>query len=101
MYEEPTQSEVESLVDTVSEEILKRGLEAPAILFLESHKPVSFVANQASIVFSPFLMPILGPKFMNAFAKISHDRRNVELLIQRLEEGARNRRVQAKEATSA
>ena len=35
-------------------------MEAPAVMFLEMHRPLSFVGSQALIVGSPFLGPFVG-----------------------------------------
>lgn len=80
--EELTNQETESLIRKAAREIRKRKLEAPAILFLEMHKPLSYVSSQAAIAFSPFLVPFFGFQNMNDYSRLFARRENVERLIE-------------------
>ena len=81
-----TEEETERLVDRAAEELKKRRLEAPAILMLESHRPLANVGSQAAIVFGPFLIPFLGFDFVNDYARLFTKQENVERLLRKLEE---------------
>jgi len=84
---EPLSNEqVESIVESVARKIVDRRLEAPAVLFLEMHKPLTFLASQAAYVAMPFLSPILGVQRMADFARVIQDRANIDLLISRIED---------------
>jgi acyl-CoA reductase-like NAD-dependent aldehyde dehydrogenase len=83
--EELTEEETESLLDKAAEEISRRKMEVPAILFLEMHKPLAYVGSQAAAFFAPFLIPILGFDRVNNYSRLMAKRDNVEKLIQRLE----------------
>jgi len=59
---------------------------APAVLFLELNKPLSFVASQSLIVLTPFLAPFLGLENVHRYSRLLEKRENVELLIERIEQ---------------
>ncbi|HOK53514.1 MAG TPA: hypothetical protein PKV43_03540 [Armatimonadota bacterium] len=92
-----SEEETEKLVNDVAAEIIKRRLETPAVLFLEMHKPLSFIASQGLIVALPFLAPILGQDRMSKLSRFLQGRDNVERLIQRIEDMSEERDTAQKE----
>lgn len=83
---ELTDSETEELIEKAATEIEKRKMSAPAVIFLEMHKPLSYIGSQAAIVFSPFLVPFVGFDFVNNYSRLLSKRENIEKLIVRLEQ---------------
>jgi len=83
--EELTEAERDALIEKAASEILKRKLQAPAILMLELHKPLAYVGTQATLAFSPFIIPFLGFDAVNNYSRLFAKKENVELLLQRLE----------------
>lgn len=86
---EVTPEDEEEYIRKIAEAIHKYGMEVPAILFLESTKPLAYIGGQMGRFFvSPFLpviseeVGIKGEKFFMIFEK----RDNVEKLIQLVEE---------------
>ncbi len=85
LWKEPlTEEERNQLLDRAAQEIQKRKMETPAILFLEMHKPLSYVASHAALAFAPFLVPFLGFDNLNNYSRLLSERENVERLILRL-----------------
>ena len=82
----------DSIIDSIAEKIVDRRLETPGILFLETHKPLSFIASQATLVAMPLLGPLVGVQQMADFSKLLADRANVERLICRIEDMAADAR---------
>lgn len=76
----------DEIIDSIARKITGRRLEAPAVLFLEMHKPLSFIASQSILVAMPFISPLLGPEETANLSKLLKDRDNVERLISRIEE---------------
>lgn len=76
----------DKMIDELAEKIVDRGMETPAIMFLEMHKPVSFLASQTMLVASPFLAPVFGFEGMQRYSALFSTLDNVELLIQRIED---------------
>jgi len=95
---EITPEEEERVIRKVASIIHKYGMDAAAILFLESFKPLVYVGGELGKFFiSPFLpalgeeISISGEKFFRIFEK----RENIERLISMLEE------MSAEEETTA
>jgi hypothetical protein len=84
-----TPEEEERIINKVAVEINKRGMDMPAILMLETLKPLVYIGTQFGRFYvSPFL-PIFGDAFYQDSEKIItifEKRENVEKLIKRLEE---------------
>lgn len=87
----------DALIEKAAQEIHRRNLHAPAILALEMHKPLGYVASQATVVFSPFLVPFVGFDNVNNYSQLFSKRENIEKLIDRVE-AMRHQPDHAKEA---
>ena len=96
-----TSEQLESIVDDIAAKIVERRLETVAVLFLEMHKPLSFVASQAALVAMPLVGPLTGMERMVVLSKLLRDRENVELLITRIEEKAMVRDTPSPEAAES
>src|SRR5438093_760959 len=81
-----TSEEVEQLTGRIAEEVARRRMEVPAILFLEMHKPLTFLTSQGLVVGAPLIAPFVGLENVQIASRLLQDRRNVEQLIQRIEE---------------
>lgn len=80
-----TPEDEERIINRITDEVMKRGLETVAIMFFESIKPVSRIGSQLSMVFvAPFLSVFgdLGIDYIKFFDK--HE--NVEKLLKRIED---------------
>lgn len=86
---ELTEEETEALIRKATEEVAKRRMQSPAILFLEMHKPLSNIAANATVVFAPFLVPFFGFDAVNDYSRLMTKRENVERLIQSIEMSAK------------
>ena len=78
--------DIQLITYKIASEIVRRGLTVPAILFLEMHKPLSYIASQGAVVLSPFLMPFMGYDNMRILSRYIEKRENVGNLICRIEE---------------
>lgn len=87
-----SESEREELLEKIANGIVKRGMSVPAVLFLEMHKPLSFLAGQGLIVASPFVAPLVGYENLRAGTRLLADRENIERLIRRIEDKDQDRR---------
>jgi hypothetical protein len=89
--EELSTEERDAWIEKISRGIVARGMATPAVLFLEMHKPLAFVASQGLVMTSGFTAPFVGMDNLQAFTKLIEKRENVELLVQRIEELAEER----------
>ncbi len=78
--------ERDAILERIAQGIVRRGMAAPAVLFLELNKPLSFVASQSLIVLTPFLAPFVGIENVHRYSRLLEKRENVELLIERIEQ---------------
>lgn len=86
--------EAAAAVDRLARFIVRFGFTTPAILTLESLRPLSFVGSQIMHVLSPSITAFLtGPEW-DAIAQLLEDRRGLDYLLERIEtldsEGARD-----------
>ncbi len=96
----PTEADVQRILDRIATEVVERDLVAPAVMFLESVRPLAFIGGQLTIAFfSPFL-GLLGNSGVE-YADLLSDRKHVETLIRRIEEIAKEDEESRKEAKSA
>ncbi len=75
----------QQLIDQIAHRITELGMTAPAILFLEMHKPLAFLGAQLLWATQPFLSIAWNDADLRDFAAIIEDRAGVEELIDRLE----------------
>ena len=86
MWEQPlTEEEKDEMTKRMAAFFRKFKVQTPATLFLEMHKPLSTVAGNAAIFFSPIMMPILGFERVDKYSRFFADRENVERLICEIE----------------
>lgn len=74
----------EELIAGLVRRVNQWGMAAPAILFLQAHKPLSFLASQFLLLSQPTLEPFLGGG-VREYALLLEDRENVETILSRLE----------------
>lgn len=91
LTEPQSAEERDAIIEKIATAVARRGMETPAILFLEMHKPLTFVASQGMVVVSPFIAPFVGMDNLSAAAKLLESRDNIELLIARIEEKVASR----------
>ncbi|MBN2565764.1 MAG: hypothetical protein JXB46_08635 [Candidatus Eisenbacteria bacterium] len=78
--------EHKEIMDRFARKIIDWRMTAPAVLFLESAKPLSFLGNQALIFFQPMVQSIFNFKTYDEVVEILEDRDNLEYLLSRLEQ---------------
>ncbi len=83
--DEIPEDEQEALLTKVATEIVRRRLTVPAILFLETCKPINFIGSQMLIALNPFVTSIFNTAEYQKFALIIEKDANVELLTQLIE----------------
>lgn len=83
---EARSAEQEEIMDRLARKIVEWRMTAPAIMFLESAKPLSFLGNQALIFFQPIIQSIFNFKSYDEITGILEDRENLEYLLKKVEE---------------
>ncbi len=75
----------DALVERLAHLIGRWRLAAPAVLFLEANKPLSFVGSQALLMLQPMMDLFVAPELTADLAVLFADRDRLETLITRLE----------------
>lgn len=100
----PEEEEDRKLIDAVAGRVVRMGLAVPAIFFLESTKPLSYVGSQVLVFLEPFVKSVLTVVSYDRFVALLEDRRNIETLLRRIEdldEEAREREKEEKKRAQA
>lgn len=75
----------DEILGKIAGEIVDRRLSAPAIMFLESMKPLSFIGSQLMVMANPFVQVLFNSRTYWEVTVLLEDRKNVEYLIQEIE----------------
>jgi ABC-type uncharacterized transport system involved in gliding motility auxiliary subunit len=76
----------QELLRKLAQKVVDWQMTVPAILFLESTKPLSYIGTQMMVFFEPFVSAIFNVKDYNLFRQMMENRENVERLLQKIEE---------------
>ncbi len=76
----------EELLDKLARKVAKWQMGVPAIMFLETIKPLSFIGSQVLVFLDPFVRSIFNLTDYEEYTRLMEDRRNVELLICKIED---------------
>ena len=88
MMEQPQTDDerrAEAVIERLALRIAKYRLQAPAVLFLEMHRPIAWLGAQAIHFFAPLVVPFVGAEAPNDLALVLSDGERVRRLIDRIE----------------
>ena len=80
------EDEQRALLEKLAQWVVSRNLTTPAILFLETGKPLNFLGSQLLIAFGPFIQAFFKGEQYQKVALILEKDENVELLIELIEQ---------------
>ena len=81
------QAEAEVVIlQKLAAKVVEWKMTVPAILFLESVKPLNYIGAQAMVFFEPFVQTIFNLKDYDTFRIMMEKRENVEKLLLKIEE---------------
>lgn len=78
--------EDEKLLDAVAGRVVRMGMAVPAIFFLESTKPLSYIGSQALVFLEPFVKSFLNVASYDRFVALLEDRQSIERLLRKIED---------------
>ena len=73
------------LIKSFAKKINNRGMNVPAIFFLEMVRYASFIGSQMLVFFGPVITAFIQSEPYYRFAELLEDRNNIELLIREIE----------------
>ena len=79
-----SQLQLERFIDQLAEQVVRRKLETPALMFLEMHLPITSIAHTSTLFFQPLLGPVFGAERFHTLSQFLSERKNVDALIQRI-----------------
>lgn len=79
-----TPEEIE-LIEKIADAVVVRRMSVPAILFLETSRPLSFIGSQFLYFFEPIVRAFVKGDQYNRLASLMEDRANVERLLRAIE----------------
>ena len=78
--------EDEALLERLATRVVAMRMTVPAILFLESSKPLSFLGSQALYFFEPMVRAFFSVPEYERFAQLLERRETMEALLVKIEE---------------
>ena len=84
--EERFSEEELALLDKVAGFVLKKRMATPAVLFLESMRPLNFMGSQMMIFLQPIVASFFSTREYEQLAQILERRESIGILVERIEE---------------
>ncbi len=78
--------EQEAVLEKLAKQVVKRGMTVPAIIFLESVRPLNFIASQAMVFFEPIVQTVFNFKDYDNLRLALEERQSIEILLLKIEE---------------
>tara|TARA_Y100000296_G_scaffold72556_1_gene89045 strand:+ start:688 stop:1065 length:378 start_codon:yes stop_codon:yes gene_type:complete len=82
---EPTEDQ-KPVVEKVCQEVIRRRMATPALIMLETFRPLNFVGSQVLHFFHPIVSAILTTEAYKRFTEFLERRGSVDYLCQRIEQ---------------
>lgn len=83
--EQALPEEEDALLEKLANKVVERGMTVPAILFLESVKPLNYIGSQVLVFFEPVIQTLFNFKDYNTLRVALEKRQTIEILIQKIE----------------
>ena len=83
---EPLTEHEAQVMHRLAAKVVEWRMTVPAILFLESVKPLNFIGSQMMVFFEPFVQTIFNLKDYDTWREMMEQRENVERLLLKIEE---------------
>ncbi len=81
---QPTEAQL-AAVDRIARFVVRFGVALPALMALESLRPLSYVGSQFMHLLTPSLAVFLTPKDWEALAALLEHREGIDVLLDRIE----------------
>jgi len=78
--------EEEAVLEKLAKKVVDKGMTVPAIVFLESVKPLNFIGSQTMVFFEPIVQTVFNFKDYDNLRAALEKRESIEILILRIEE---------------
>ncbi len=82
---QPIPEDEDRVMEKTAKWVVRRRMSVPAILFLESIKPLNYIGSQALVFFEPIVQTIFSIGDYDTFRSAMERRENVENLLRKIE----------------
>jgi hypothetical protein len=82
----PLETEENAILDKLANKVVDKGMAVPAILFLESVKPLNYIGSQMMVFFEPIVQTVFNFKDYNTLRSTLEKRHSIEILLLKIEE---------------
>lgn len=79
-------NEEKEFLDKIAKFVIEKNMDMPAIMFLESMRPISFISQQAMVFFEPFVQFIYQGNKYELLKNALEEREGIEYLVNKIEE---------------
>lgn len=76
----------EEILTKIAQKVIRWKMSVPAVLFLESVKPLNYIGSQMMAFFEPFVQTLFSWKDYDEFRKMMEERGTIERLLRKIEE---------------
>jgi len=83
--ERPLTDQQREWLDRLARKVLERRLVAPALLLLESVRPISYIGSQAVAFFKPVISAAFAPELCDEVVRLLENRAAVGALVEMIE----------------
>lgn len=77
--------EENAILTKLAKKVVDKGMSVPAILFLESVKPLNFIGSQVLVFFEPIVQTVFNFKDYDTFRTALEKRETIEIIILKIE----------------
>lgn len=81
----PIPEDENEVLEKLAKMVVRRGMTVPAIMFLESVKPLNYIGSQAMVFFEPVIQAVFNFKDYNTVRGALEKRETLEILILKIE----------------
>jgi hypothetical protein len=82
----PLEAEENAVLDKLANKVVDKGMAVPAILFLESVKPLNYIGSQMMVFFEPIVQTVFNFKDYSTLRTTLEKRNSIEILLLKIEE---------------
>ncbi len=77
--------EEDEVLEKAAKKVVQWKMAVPAILFLESVKPLNYIGSQALVFFEPIVQSVFSIKDYDTFRSALEKRESIEVLLRKIE----------------
>jgi hypothetical protein len=77
--------EESAVLDKLAKKVVEKGMTVPAIIFLESVKPLNFIGSQAMVFFEPIVQTLFNTRDYDILRQALEKRHTIEILLLKIE----------------